>query len=645
MSSFPNINPSYSIDPTFHQHLINYISTSLSTGQYARIPSFYAPSPRDVQRLISLWTILYNTYRIDIERRFRSNRGIPNDHLERTLEGLKVHSLKLENDPHVNTTIYELRTLLPDLTTAVQSLLSSPPFRPFGQVDAEVLALAQWFKNDYMKWVDPILCPKCTSPTSAEGLAEPTPQERADGAGRVELHKCTQPGCGEVRRFCRYGKIKALMRSREGRCGEWAQMFYCFLRVKGIESRYIWNSEDHVWCEYWSPTLQHWVHVDSCEAAINKPLLYARGWGKKQAFCLAFGPYGAEDVTRAYVDDWESCKGRRREKGWKELDLKRALNAHTVSLRLRLAHTERIRLEAMDNLQSLWMADERDRLAESERMELGGRISGPEDWRAMRDELGLGNKHVEIPKYTVIKSISLPNDQLKQFGDTRLNSSSILLTDGPSQTSMIFNPNPINQNAGFRSKVKFKLTSDGGGEADGIALIFVSHLPQSLGLGGYGMGYDGLGGQGDFAVEIDTYRTQDHANDPPTPHISIHSPPKAHHRYSLGCTKPGSIPFLSDGRTYELEIIYSSHERKRRGRGYLHNPDGDVLEVVNVNLPERSQGSEEDKWYLGISGACGGLWQKQEILDWEIDIIQFSQNEEVGYTQKEEEVKLERDEI
>ncbi len=23
------------------------------------------------------------------------------------------------------------------------------------------------------------------------------------------------------------------------------------------------RSEDHVWTEYWSPSLQHWVHVDS----------------------------------------------------------------------------------------------------------------------------------------------------------------------------------------------------------------------------------------------------------------------------------------------------------------------------------------------------------------------------------------------
>jgi peptide-N4-(N-acetyl-beta-glucosaminyl)asparagine amidase len=51
----------------------------------------------------------------------------------------------------------------------------------------------------------------------------------------------------------------------------------------------------------------------------------------------------------------------------------------------------------MDTLQAEWIADEAGRLAEAEREELGGRVSGPADWRAARMELGLHN--VERPKY------------------------------------------------------------------------------------------------------------------------------------------------------------------------------------------------------------------------------------------------------
>lgn len=147
-------------------------------------------------------------------------------------------------------------------------------------MDHFVLALARWFKSDYMSWIDPIRCPQCGGSTKGGGSALPTPTEQADGGGRVELHQCEKPGCGAIRRFVRYGKIGPLLRTREGRCGEWAHLFYAFLRVAGVEARYVWDrsvtlcketpytleltsgSEDHVWAEYWSPNKQHWVHVD-----------------------------------------------------------------------------------------------------------------------------------------------------------------------------------------------------------------------------------------------------------------------------------------------------------------------------------------------------------------------------------------------
>lgn len=111
---------------------------------------------------------------------------------------------------------------------------------------------------------------------------------------------------------------------------------------------------------------------------------------------------------------------------------------------------------------------------------------------------------------------------------------------------------------------------------------------------------------------VDTYRTQDHADDPPTPHISVHSPPLAHHTHSIACTRPGQIPFLSDGKNWELELVYDGV--KRELSGWLNGRDEaegdetkDQVELWQVVIPK---GGASGEWYIGVTGSCGGLWQK-----------------------------------
>ncbi|CAK9785757.1 hypothetical protein CC85DRAFT_303558 [Cutaneotrichosporon oleaginosum] len=260
----------------------------------------------------------------------------------------------------------------------------------FGYDDALVLAAARWFKHEYFRWADPIAC-ACGGATAYAGPGEPSADDRAGGAARVELHRCA--ACGATTRFPRYNTVRALMRARVGRCGEFAQLFYVFLLALGLEARYVWNSEDHMWAEYWSPALQHWVHVDACEAEVNKPLLYDRGWGKMQAYCLAFGVAGAEDVTRAYVDDWGACLRRRQDKwrqgtGWGERRLAWLLLTHTVQCRGLLEDEERLRLQSMDEAQARWVADAAGREREAAAGGLKGRESGTEEWKEARGETG-----------------------------------------------------------------------------------------------------------------------------------------------------------------------------------------------------------------------------------------------------------------
>jgi peptide-N4-(N-acetyl-beta-glucosaminyl)asparagine amidase len=65
-----------------------------------------------------------------------------------------------------------------------------------------------------------------------------------------------------------------------GRCGEWAQVFTLCCRAMGYEARSVNDWTDHVWCEYYSPDLDRWIHADSCEARRDSPMLYEAGWGK-----------------------------------------------------------------------------------------------------------------------------------------------------------------------------------------------------------------------------------------------------------------------------------------------------------------------------------------------------------------------------
>ena len=89
----------------------------------------------------------------------------------------------------------------------------------------------------------------------------------------------------------------------------------------------------------------------------------------------------------------------------------------------------------------------------------------------------------------------------------------------------------------------------------------------------------------------------------------MHSPPNAHHRHSIACTPPDSIPFLSDGREYTLELMYNG--TTRLVLGFLTLPPDGGEQGTEVDLWEVVVPPGEGKaWYVGITGSCGGLWQK-----------------------------------
>ncbi|KAG2496548.1 hypothetical protein HYH03_005371 [Edaphochlamys debaryana] len=252
--------------------------------------------------------------------------------------------------------------------------------------------LLVWFKRDFFTWVDTLPCGLCgAASTSNAGMGQPTSDDLAGGAARVELHQCRQPGCrGAVTRFPRYNDPGRLLQQgcRRGRCGEWANAFLLCCRAAGLTARYVTDWSDHVWTEYYSHRHRRWIHLDSCEASYDQPLLYEQGWAKAQSYVVAVGAWGAVDVTARYTANWRETKQRRRlvDERW----LGRRLDALTTGVRAAWPPLKRLVWLGRDAEERVELLRKQGREPPSpaELAALPGRQTGSLEWRQQRGETG-----------------------------------------------------------------------------------------------------------------------------------------------------------------------------------------------------------------------------------------------------------------
>ncbi|KAL6777099.1 hypothetical protein ACKKBF_B20210 [Auxenochlorella protothecoides x Auxenochlorella symbiontica] len=257
---------------------------------------------------------------------------------------------------------------------------------PLVREEALLRGLLAWFKSEFFTWTDRPVCGYCDGKdtTRLARTAAPNPREAAHLASVVEVYTCS--ACGAETRFPRYNDPLKLLETRRGRCGEWANAFALCCAAAGLRARQALDWTDHVWAEVFLPLRAgeapgRWVHADPCEAAMDTPLLYEAGWGKRLSYVIAVDENGVVDVSCRYARDWEAMKARRVlvDADW----LKEYLAHTTAQLRSHLSADQLAELAARDAADAA-----RDPNPVPTRQRLPGRQSGSETWVASRGEGG-----------------------------------------------------------------------------------------------------------------------------------------------------------------------------------------------------------------------------------------------------------------
>lgn len=396
--------------------------------------------------------------------------------------------------------------------------------------------LLNWFKGEFFKWVNNPPCGNCKSTnTHLTGGTSPNFEEAANLAGMVELYSCQD--CNKTTRFPRYNYVGKLLETRRGRCGEWAQCFTLCARALGYDSRFVLDWTDHVWTEVFLDG--SWIHCDSCEGVLDSPLMYESGWQKKLSYVIAFSIEEVVDVTKRYTRHFydSEFQKRRRDIGISEEFLSEALRNINNQLQIfmppyRATFIKKKQEKEMEELEQKQSISE-DNLKDEEKR---GRISGSKEWKEARGESGKTcevGASCSVPQFVMDQSITETLDSFSHIqdiiaskrnsilclGSSKIVNDTIVLTeDKTDQVGMAV----LNEEFELQDMLisfKFIVRKSSGTGADGFSLLLHSNAQHNLGIGGSGIGYEGI--PNSIAIEFDTYQTVDRTRDPNSNHISI----------------------------------------------------------------------------------------------------------------------------
>lgn len=223
---------------------------------------------------------------------------------------------------------YEISRQYNDFGVMAKVRETIPSILVFKSLPSTVTAIARWFKDSFMNWVprggwspDPITCRECGKDKEMDmDMVVSSTIDGMDWAATWELARIEKWNCelcGHRFDFPRYNNFSELLRTREGRCGEWARLYTAMLISLGYRARLVidWFN-DHVWTEVYEgrPELEKeysWSMVDVSNGIIDDPLTYER-MGKEFYYILAFEPSGrVVDVTKRYTCNLSKTLGRR----------------------------------------------------------------------------------------------------------------------------------------------------------------------------------------------------------------------------------------------------------------------------------------------------------------------------------------------